>query len=106
MNTVRARIARYAALAVAMGTMSAIAADKPASDAALKPALDAGLQQTEVLLALMDTDHSGKVSKEEFMSFMEKEFDLLDKNKDGVLDLNELRKLIPSLRHPAVGPGR
>jgi hypothetical protein len=42
------------------------------------------------LLLLMDTDKSGKVSKEEFMKFMEAEFERLDVNKDGELDVREL----------------
>jgi Ca2+-binding EF-hand superfamily protein len=41
-------------------------------------------------LLLMDTDKSGKVSKEEFMKFMEAEFERLDVNKDGELDVKEL----------------
>lgn len=45
------------------------------------------------LLLLMDTDKNGKVSKQEFMSFMEKEFDLLDTNHDGELDPKELAKM-------------
>lgn len=49
----------------------------------------------------MDTDRNGQVSKEEFMRFMEKEFDLLDVNKDGVLDVSELERLVPSLRRGA-----
>jgi hypothetical protein len=31
----------------------------------------------------MEQDKDGKVSKQEFMSFMEAEFDRLDKNKGG-----------------------
>ena len=38
----------------------------------------------------MDKDKSGKVSKHEFMTFMEEEFERLDVNKDGELDVNEL----------------
>lgn len=42
------------------------------------------------LLRLMDKDQNGKVSKEEFMMFMSAEFDRLDKDKSGALDVNEL----------------
>lgn len=52
--------------------------------AALKPTLE--------LLHLMDTDSNGKVSKAEYMNFMEQEFNRLDVNHDGELDLNELAK--------------
>ena len=38
----------------------------------------------------MDKDQNGKVSKEEFMMFMSAEFDRLDKDKSGALDVNEL----------------
>jgi len=54
------------------------------------PRLDEGLKQTRQLLVLMETDQNGKVSKAEFMKFMEAEFDRLDKNKDGALDVKEL----------------
>ena len=42
------------------------------------------------LLLLMDTDKSGKISKREWMKFMEAEFDRLDKDKKGELDPKEL----------------
>ncbi|HMK87979.1 MAG TPA: hypothetical protein VK437_18580 [Steroidobacteraceae bacterium] len=88
------------------GTLSAWAGDMPPAPTADKAkAVDAGLTATKRLLVLMDTDRNGKVSKEEFMQFMEQEFDRLDTNKDGVLDVSELEKLVPALRHPS-GPGR
>ena len=42
------------------------------------------------LLPLMDTDKNGMVSKQEFMKFMEAEFERLDKNKKGALNVKEL----------------
>jgi len=45
------------------------------------------------LLKLMDTDQNGKVSREEFMGFMAAEFDRLDTNHDGELDVKELSQL-------------
>jgi len=54
----------------------------------------------------MDTDKNGKVSKEEFMRFMEAEFDLADTNKDGELDPKELKRFQYALSHPSKGPGR
>lgn len=42
------------------------------------------------LLLLMDTDKNGKISKKEWMTFMEAEFDRLDKDKTGELTPAEL----------------
>jgi Ca2+-binding EF-hand superfamily protein len=42
------------------------------------------------LLPLMDTDKRGMVSRQEFMRFMEAEFERLDKNKKGELNVKEL----------------
>ena len=42
------------------------------------------------LLLLMDVDKTGKISKQEWMKFMEEEFDRLDKDKKGELDQKEL----------------
>lgn len=42
------------------------------------------------LLLLMDADHNGKIAKHEWMSFMEAEFNKLDKDGNGELDTKEL----------------
>ncbi|MGA3092618.1 MAG: EF-hand domain-containing protein [Terriglobales bacterium] len=55
------------------------------------------------LLLVMDTDKSGKVSKQEWMKFMEEEFDRLDVNHDGQLDVQELTKSRMRVVHPYVG---
>ncbi len=49
-----------------------------------------GADEVKQLLALMDTDKNGKISKAEFMKFMEEEFERLDKDKSGELDPKEL----------------
>jgi Ca2+-binding EF-hand superfamily protein len=52
--------------------------------------LTTGEKEAKKLLLLMDKDQNGKVSKGEFMSFMDAEFDRLDKDKSGELDVQEL----------------
>jgi len=56
-----------------------------------------GEADAKQLLLLMDQDQNGKVSRKEFMSFMEAEFQRLDVNKDGELDVKELTqsRLVP-----------
>ena len=51
-----------------------------------------GEAEAKQLLLLMEPDKDGKVSKQEFMRFMEAEFDRLDKKKEGKLDVKELTK--------------
>jgi Ca2+-binding EF-hand superfamily protein len=72
-------------LAAASMAGSALAADSDQN-------LAAGEEQSKQLLLLMDKDKNGKVSKQEFMSFMEEEFARLDKNHDGELDVGELNE--------------
>ncbi len=52
--------------------------------------LAAGEREAKKMLLLKDTGQSGKISKQEFVSFMEAEFERLDTNKDGELDVKEL----------------
>jgi Ca2+-binding EF-hand superfamily protein len=51
-----------------------------------------GTDQVKQLLLLMDTDRNGKISRQEYMHFMEAEFNRLDKDKNGELDPKELMK--------------
>ena len=55
-----------------------------------------GEAEATQLLLLMEPDKDGKVSKQEFMRFMEAEFDRLDKKKEGKLDVKELTKARPT----------
>jgi hypothetical protein len=49
-----------------------------------------GEDEAKQLLLLIDTDKKGKISKQQWMKFMEAEFDRLDKTKSGELDTTEL----------------
>ena len=51
-----------------------------------------GEEEVKQLLLLMDADKSGKISKQEWMKFMEAEFDRLDKDKSGDLDVKDLKQ--------------
>jgi hypothetical protein len=48
---------------------------------------------------LIDTNKSDKISKEEWMKFMEAEFDRMDKDKKGQLDVKELTQSKLRVRH-------
>jgi hypothetical protein len=52
----------------------------------------AGEAEAKKLILLMDIDKNGKISRAEFMAFMAAEFDRLDVNKDGELDVKELEQ--------------
>jgi len=56
----------------------------------IAPKVAAGTPEAVKLLRLMDTDQNGKVSRAEYMAFMAAEFDRLDVNHDGELDVKEL----------------
>lgn len=49
-----------------------------------------GEDEVKKLLLLIDMNKNGKITKQEWMKFMEAEFDRLDKNKTGELDAREL----------------
>ena len=55
-----------------------------------QPKRDSAAEAARQLLLLIDTDKTGKISKEEWMRFMEAEFDRLDTDHKGELDVKEL----------------
>jgi hypothetical protein len=75
---IAALVATWAILGTAVAQKAAV--PKPQDKLAL------GEPEIKQLLLLIDTDKSGKISKEEWMKFMEAEFDRLDKDKKGQLD--------------------
>lgn len=86
-----------ATLVTTVGTASAQSTGASSDTKQKEKRLVAGEAEAKRLLLLMDRDQSGKVSKQEFMSFMEEEFQKLDINKDGELDVQELTqtRLVP-----------
>jgi hypothetical protein len=82
-----------------MPFLAALGATAPSSLQAQSPAqipaekVAEGQSAALKLLKLMDTDKSGKVSRAEFMAFMTAEFDRLDLDHDGELDVRELEQL-------------
>jgi hypothetical protein len=85
-------LALAAATLVASGTWvgTALAREVAPSRAPNKLAL--GEDEVKQLLLLMDQDKNGKISEQEFMTFMQAEFKRLDKDKSGELDVKELRQ--------------
>jgi hypothetical protein len=69
-------------------------------------AIAQGEDAAKQLLLLMDRDKNGKVSREEFTSFMEAEFNRLDKDKNGELDVNELLQSQIQAREPFTLAGK
>jgi len=82
-----------------IGTTGGIVAQK-ASAPKSQDKVALGEADVKQLLLLMDTDTNGKISKQEFMTFMEEEFKRLDKNKDGELDVKELTRSEIQSRRP------
>ena len=91
---------------MASGAVASTAIADEAVAPASAPKLKVGLSPVAQLVQLMDTDKNGKVSKAEFMRFMEAEFDLADEDKNGELDPKELQHFINRISHPVKGPGR
>ncbi|HET6308051.1 MAG TPA: hypothetical protein VFG12_12755 [Rhodopila sp.] len=87
---------------ISIATIPVLAVLASALAAQANPPMAApGDAQVKQLLLLMDRDQNGKVSRQEFMTFMAREFDRLDINKDGELDVNELVNLqVVPAKHP------
>ena len=72
------------------GPVNAPAALAPQQTTPARVNVVAGDAEAKKLLLLMDKDQNGKVSRQEYMNYMAEEFDRLDINHDGQLDVKEL----------------
>ena len=83
-----------AAIVVLVATWAMLGTAAAQKAAVPKPQekLSLGDEEVKQLLLLMDSDKNGKISKQEWMKFMEAEFDRLDTAKNGQLDIKELRQ--------------
>jgi len=59
-------------------------------------------ENAKQIMLLMDTDKDGRISKQEWMDFMAKEFDRLDTDHNGYIDQKDL--LATVIRVRAVNP--
>jgi Ca2+-binding EF-hand superfamily protein len=80
----------FIAVLLAMWTMRETAIAQKASVPKQQDNVALGEDDVKQLLILMDTDNDGKVSRQEFMQFMDAEFKRLDKDGTGNLNVNEL----------------
>jgi Ca2+-binding EF-hand superfamily protein len=87
-NRLRA-IVGFVVLVVAAATLSNAFAQK-ASVPKPQNRLAIGEDSVKQLLPLMDADKNGMVSEQDFMKFMAAEFQRLDKEKRGELNVKEL----------------
>lgn len=100
----RRRVMAAMAALVAVRTMTAHATQE--KDTLPKPPakLVLGEEQVQELLLLMDTDKNGRISKKEWMDFMSAEFDRLDTDKSGELDVKEIaQSRLRATRHTSTG---
>lgn len=89
-------------LATGIGVGTALAREGTSARQPDKIAL--GAEEVKQLVLLMDQDRDGRVSEHEFMSFMKSEFERLDTNKSGELDVKRLKESqIPVRPFTAVG---
>jgi hypothetical protein len=87
------------AVLVATLTLLGDAAAQKASVPKPQNKLAMGEDDVRHLLPLMDADKNGMVSKQEFMKYMEAEFERLDKKKIGQLNVKELTQSNLSATH-------
>jgi hypothetical protein len=84
------RIAAMVTLLAAAGTALCSASAQKMPLPQPQDNLAMGEDQVKQLLLLMPTDKNGMVSRQDYVKFMETEFDRLDKEKKGELDARRL----------------
>ena len=75
---------------LATGSLLVTAAAQKSSVPRVQDLLAMGEVHVKELLPLMNTNKEGMISKQEFLKFMEAEFDRLDKEKRGELNVRKL----------------
>ena len=75
---------------IATGTLLVTAAAQKASVPKVQDRLAMGEDDVRHLLQLVDSNPKGMVTKQGYMRFMEAEFDRLDKERKGELDVRKL----------------
>ena len=83
---------------LALMATTSLAQTTPAAQNKTSPLVRADPEVKQLLL-LMDKNQNGKISRDEFMSFMSAEFDRLDVDHNGELDLKELKALQVTPKH-------
>jgi hypothetical protein len=82
-------MAKISKIALISAVVAVVVASTSASAVSKRTWAEGG-KRVQELIRLMDQDKNGVVSKEEFMQFMESEFDRLDVDKSGGLTAKEL----------------
>jgi Ca2+-binding EF-hand superfamily protein len=82
----------------ATGALATIAAAQKQNTSQQEDKFTVANQHVKELLLLMDADNNGRISKHEWMSFMEAEFNRLDTDGSGELDPKELSQTRLSAR--------
>jgi Ca2+-binding EF-hand superfamily protein len=77
---------------VAAATFLGTAAAQKASVPRPQDRLAMGEEHVKQLLLIMETDSNGMISRQEYMKFMEAEFQRLDKNRQGQLNARQLNQ--------------
>jgi hypothetical protein len=77
---------------VAAATFLGTAAAQKASVPRPQDRLAMGEEHVKQLLLIMETDSKGMISRQEYMKFMEAEFQRLDKNRQGQLNARQLNQ--------------
>jgi hypothetical protein len=91
-HTNKVRLIIGASVLLAAVTFLGTAASQKASAPKPQDRLTLGEEHVKQLLLLMDTDKNGMVSKQEYMHFMEAEFQRLDKSHEGQLNARQLNQ--------------
>jgi hypothetical protein len=84
---------------IATGTLLVNAAAQKASVPKPQDKLTMGEEEIRHLLLLMETNKKGMVSKQEYMKFMEAEFERLDRSRQGELNVKELTQSNLTVSH-------